>query len=186
MNARRYDSGVSLIELLTVMTLAAILMSIAVPSFKYVTVSNRISAEINGLLGDMQYARYQAIKEGLPVTICPTASATSTTCDSTTTWSGGWIVLSNAGVNSGAASGAVLRRQPPFNASNSTDVLTASSGVTSVVFNREGFAMLTGTAMFSLHDAGNTSAYTRCLITNAVGSMATTTAGNAVNSVTCS
>ena len=174
MSEKTLNAGVSLIELLTVITIAAVLSTIAIPSFKYVTTSNRMSAEINGLLGDMQYARYEAIKDGFPVVICP-ATPPSVACNNgTTTWSNGWIVLSNQNV--------VLRRQSAF---AGTDILTAGANTTSVSFNREGFATLAGTVTFSLHDSSNNSSYTRCLITNAVGYMATATSGNTVNAVTC-
>src|SRR5450631_4219128 len=127
MNSPRKNSGVTMIELLVVMTLAGVLRAIAVPSYKYVTTSNRIAGEINGLLGDLQFARYEAIKEGLSVTVCPAATSTSTACDATsTTWSEGWIVLSNASANN---PNAVLRRQLPFSSFNSHDTLTASAGV---------------------------------------------------------
>ena len=110
MNAKPKQSGVTLVELLAVISMVAILMAIGVPSYRYVTVSNRVSGEINSLLGDLQYARYEAVKEGLPVTVCP-AGATASTCAGGTAWGSGWIVLSNAARNSRppspAASGAL-------------------------------------------------------------------------------
>jgi type IV fimbrial biogenesis protein FimT len=184
MKSRIEQTGVTLIELLMVISIAVILTAIGVPSYRYVTTSNRIAGEINGLLGDIQFARYEALKEGLSVTICPTASSTATTCDGSTTWGNGWIVLSNAADTGGTS--AVLRRQLPFSSFNSSDTLTSTAGVTSVIFNREGFATLTGTAMFSLHNPAGLSGFTRCLMVNAAGAVMTTTAGNAAYSVTCS
>jgi type IV fimbrial biogenesis protein FimT len=177
MNSRHKHSGVTMIELLVVMTIAAILMAIAVPSYRYVTTANRIAGEINGLLGDLQFARYEAIKEGLPVTICSTTASTDTACAATATWTGGWIVLSSN-------SGAVLRRQMPFASFNSSDALTAA-GVTSVVFNREGFVS-SGAAMFSLHDPTSNAGFTRCLMVNVAGALGTTTSGKILYTVTCS
>jgi len=177
MNSRHKHSGVTMIELLTVMSIATILMLIAVPSYRYVTTSNRVAGEINGLLGDLQYARYEAIKEGLSVQICPTTASTDTACAATATnWSGGWIVLSNAS--------AVLRRQLPFSSFNSSDVLTASTGATPVAFNREGFVS-SGAAKFLLQDPTSNSAFTRCLMVNVAGALGTTTSGNSLYSVTC-
>ncbi len=57
-------------ELLVTITVVGILMAIAAPSFRYVTTANRASSEINALLGDMQMARGEAMKEGQFVTIC--------------------------------------------------------------------------------------------------------------------
>src|SRR5258708_29489604 len=111
MNSRVRQFGFTMIELLIVITIGAILMAIAIPSYRYVTTSNRVAGEINGLLGDVQFARYEAIKEGLNVTICPTQTASDTTCYASTTWTGGGVVLSHA--KSRKASG-LLPPQPPL------------------------------------------------------------------------
>ena len=57
-------AGFTMVEMLMTMAIATILLTIAVPSFRYVTNSNRIAGELNGLLGDLQFARAEAIKEG--------------------------------------------------------------------------------------------------------------------------
>ena len=62
--------------------IAAIVAMLGVPSFRYVTNSNRIAGEVNGLLGDLQFARAEAIKEGQNVTVCVSANGAS--CDNGT------------------------------------------------------------------------------------------------------
>jgi type IV fimbrial biogenesis protein FimT len=179
----RLQSGVTLVELMIVIAIATILMAIGVPSYRYVTTSNRVSGEINALLGDMTFARYEAVKEGLSVQVCP-AAATATTCTASTTWSSGWIVLSNAGATGGTA--IVLRRQLPFSSFNSKDTLTTASTQT-VTFNREGFAAgVGGVVNFSLHDINNTSSYTRCLMLGVSGVLATGLSGTSILGTTCS
>jgi len=159
-----------MVELIITMTIAGILLAMGVSGYKYVTKSNRASSEINALLGDMQFARYEAVKEGLPVTVCP-AAASATACSVTTTWSGGWIVLSNA-LSGTTGTANVLRRQLPFSSFNSTDTLT--SGASSVIFNREGFSPSLGAvATFTLHDSASTVSYTRCLMIGPSGVMQT-------------
>jgi type IV fimbrial biogenesis protein FimT len=180
MDSQSTQSGFTLIELLITITIATILMSIGIPSYKYVTTSNRVSGEINALLGDMQFARYEAVKEGLLVQICPT-TAGGTTCSTTTDWStGGWIVLSNASV--------VLRRQLPFSSFNSKDTLTNKAGSAAITFNREGYAVNLGAIdVFSLHDPNNISSYTRCLMLGTSGFLTTMQAGSpSVQYGTCS
>src|SRR3984893_16700788 len=90
------QTGFTLTELMVVITIVAILMGIGVPSFKYVTTANRVSSEVNGLLGDLQFARSEAIKEGQTVSAC--ASADGATCSGAppppAVGKGGWIVFS--------------------------------------------------------------------------------------------
>jgi type IV fimbrial biogenesis protein FimT len=177
------QSGVTLVELLVVIGIATILATIGIPSYKYVTKSNRVSNEINSLLGDMQFARYEAVKEGLPVQVCP-AAATATTCTASATWSNGWVVLSNAAATNGTS--IVLRRGLPFSSFNSTDTLTNAAGSSPLTFNREGFASgLGGSAKFTLHDSTSNSAYTRCLMVGVTGALATGISGATVLGTTC-
>jgi type IV fimbrial biogenesis protein FimT len=184
MNSQFTQLGVTLIELLVVITIAAILMSIGVPSYKYVTTSNRVANEINALLADMQFARYEAVKEGLTVQVCP-AAATATTCTASATWSSGWIVLSNAGATGGTA--IVLRRQLPFSNLNSNDTLTNNAGTAPISFNREGFAVgLTAVDKFSLYDPNTISSYTRCLMIGVSGALSTAQSGATVLGTVCS
>jgi type IV fimbrial biogenesis protein FimT len=186
MDSQSTQSGFTLIELLVTTTMATILMAIGIPSYKYVTTSNRVSGEINALLGDMQFARYEAVKEGLTVQICPTAAG-GTACTATATWSGGWIVLSNAAATNGAS--IVLRRQLPFSSFNSSDTLTnnGAAPTSPISFNREGYAVgLTAVNKFSLYDPNNISSYTRCLMVGTSGVLSTAQSGATVLATVCS
>jgi type IV fimbrial biogenesis protein FimT len=168
-------SGFTLIELLMTITVAAILLAIGVPSFKYVTSANRASGEINGLLGDMQFARGEAIKEGQAVTICAATNGVPP-CSGTTAWQGGWIIFSDSGVI-GTFDGTdyVLKMQKTF---SGTDTLTADRGITGVTFSREGFtASLPGAVTFTLHTVPVNAAYTRCLSATIVGALSTQIGG---------
>jgi Tfp pilus assembly protein FimT len=46
-----------MVELIITVAIGSILLTVAIPTFFWVTTSNRIAAEINGLLGDMQFGR---------------------------------------------------------------------------------------------------------------------------------
>jgi type IV fimbrial biogenesis protein FimT len=165
-------AGFSLFEVLFVVLIAAILAVIGIPSFNYVTSSNRISTEVNGLLGDMQFARSEAIKEGQYITVC--ASSNGTTCSGASAWQTGWIVFvdtnDNQQVNSGEA---LLRVQNTF---NGTDTLASSSALSAVTFNREGFAAgyaaaatVTLPVTLNLHSSPVNTAFTRCLALSFAG-----------------
>jgi len=92
MTSKTRSTGFTLFELLIVIAIAGILAAIGTSSFKYFTAANRIATETNALLGDMQFARSEAQKEGLFVTICPT-NGTGTACTASSNWSNGWIVF---------------------------------------------------------------------------------------------
>lgn len=169
------EAGFTLTEILVVMGIVVILISVGVPSFRYVTTANRVSGEINGLLGDMQFARSEAIREGRDVVLCQSSDGTSCTTDPTS-WTSGWLVWSD--LNDDGAfdpTQEILRHQTPL---LSKDTLTpdATSNLTTITFNREGFASkLGGSAIMTLHDSTNNATYTRCLEITVVGSLSTTT-----------
>jgi type IV fimbrial biogenesis protein FimT len=169
------QGGFTLTELLVVVAIVAILLGIGIPSYRYITNSYRMSAEVNGLLGDLQLARGEAIKEGQMITAC--VSRDGATCDAgSTTWQEGWIVFQDLNNDQTVDPGdGVLRVQTGF---SGTDTFTANNGVSSVTFNREGFA--TAAAGFAgttivLHELTANPAWTRCLYVTSTGLMATET-----------
>ena len=162
--------GFTLIEMLMTIAVAAILMGIAIPSFRYITNANRIASELNGLLGDLQFARSEAIKEGRTVTVCQSADGLS--CNNSASWQGGWIVFSdptNVGVVD--AGETILRVQKAFSGTD-TFTFASPSGILAITFNREGYAIGLGAAsLFTLHDSTDNTAWTRCLSVNFSGQM---------------
>jgi type IV fimbrial biogenesis protein FimT len=167
-------AGFTVTEVVMVMTIIGIVAAIGIPSFKYVTTSNRISSEINGLLGDMQFARSLAIKEGQTVTVCSSSDgATCNTGPAGNIWSTGWIVFLDSNGNQQVdPNERVIRVQPPF---NGTDTLQSSVSYAATTYNRMGYAptYTGGTININLHDSSNTTAWTRCLAITASGSVTT-------------
>lgn len=180
------SAGVTLVELLVVITLIGILLGIGTSSYKYVTNANRVSMEINSMLGDLQFARSEAVREGQPVSVCP--STNGTTCGGAT-WEGGWIVFSDFNGDGAVTAPAdqVLRVQKAF---RGTDTLVASdNAVTFVTFNREGFATSIPSAdtangvTFALKTNPANAQWERCLNINWVGIMGTQR--NSTSPTTC-
>jgi type IV fimbrial biogenesis protein FimT len=184
---RSRTSGFTLIELMVVVLIIAIMLAYGIPSYKSVITQNRMSGEINDLASDIELARSAAIKQGMPVTICPSANPTATTpaCSGTSSWNSGWIVFTDIASNQiySVASGDILIRvHGPLQGS---DTLTSTTGTTttgpfagtlpSMTFNRMGgttFVVGTptlGFAALSLHDAGNTLAWRQCVVVSKVG-----------------
>ncbi len=167
-------AGFTMVEMLMTMAIAIILLTIGVPSFRYVTNSNRIAGELNGLLGDLQFARAEAIKEGSNVTVCVSSNGTS--CSNSTAWQNGWIVYTNS-------TNTVWRVQSPF---TSSDTFAASNNVSAVTFNRDGYAVgIANGTLITLHDSTDTSAWTRCLSIGLSGAMTSEQAGTTNNGATC-
>lgn len=173
-------AGFTLTELIMVMLMVAILIGIGIPSFMSVTNSNRISTEVNGLLGDLQFARAEAIKEGQPVTVCVSSNGTSCDGAANLNWNDGWIVFSDVNGNKAVDAGdVILKVQTAF---TGTDTFTADLS-NAISFNREGFAQTgagANTVTIFLHAKVANAASTRCLQITPVGMMATETHGNSI------
>jgi type IV fimbrial biogenesis protein FimT len=88
---RRAYTGFTLIELMTALTVLAVLFAMSVPSFREFTRSNRVTAAHNDLLTAFTVARSEALKRATPVTVC--ASTDGATCAGVTDWAVGWIVF---------------------------------------------------------------------------------------------
>ena len=171
--SKQRDSGYTLVEILVSIAVVSILAAIAIPSFKYVTTSNRITTEVNTLLGDMQFARAEAIKEGRSVTVCE-ANNTYTACGGSTSWDNGWIVFMDLnGDGVWQAGESILRTQKAF---TSGDTFVADqAGTTGVTFNRLGYGATNSavTTTIILHDSTAKPVWTRCLAITVVGQTTT-------------
>ena len=164
--ARRFMTGMTLIELMVVLSLIAIMMAIAIPSFTSVIQSNRVATEVNSFVGSLQFARAEAIKQGLPVTIC--ASSDGSNCLNSAIWNTGWIVFADPNNNkTHDASEPLFKVQPKW---TNSDIFTGSNGIAAITYTRDGFALgLTGTATLTLHTSPENAGATRCVAINLVG-----------------
>jgi len=173
------QSGFNITELLIVMAIVAILLSIGVPSYRYITNSYRMSSEVNSLLGDMMYARSEAIREGQNVTVC--VSADGATCSGNSTWQTGWLVFPNPTNAANPVAGSVLKLQGAFTGTT-PDTFIANPALSALTYNREGFAT-TGAGFPNnttvvLHDPTANAVWTRCLWLTPQGVPSTETPAN--------
>lgn len=114
--------GFTLLELMVVVSVVAILVAIAAPSFRSLIQSNAMSSTVNTFLSDLRYARNESIKRSGNVVLCRSDApeSTSPTCDGGAGpggngWASGWIVfhdLDNNGAR--AATEPILRVQSPI------------------------------------------------------------------------
>ena len=67
--------GVTLVELLTIMAIAAVLLALAAPSFSEQLARRRLEGVASELSTDLQYARGQAVSENQPATLAVVSGA---------------------------------------------------------------------------------------------------------------
>ena len=87
--SRKQLHGFTLVELMVVVALIAIVMAIAIPSYRQMIVSNRIRAATNDLLLSLQFARTEAVRQVGVVTVCPSSNGATCTAGN---YEIGWIV----------------------------------------------------------------------------------------------
>lgn len=71
------------------LAVAAIVVTVAVPSFRAIVQNNRAATQANELVTALNLARSEAVKRGVSVSMCP--SSNQDTCSGG--WADGWIVF---------------------------------------------------------------------------------------------
>lgn len=165
-----YSAGMTFIELLITISIVAILLTVAVPSFISMLQSNRFAAFSNAYLTNLHLARSEAIKRNGRVALCK--SADSATCTSDGYWSQGWLVFRDVNNNAQVDVGEDILRVHealPINL-----VLLGNANVASYVsFANTGNARLTSGAFqagtLTLCQPSATGGEARQIVINATG-----------------
>ena len=123
--------GFTIVELLIVIAIAAILATIAVPSFRDMLRTTRQNSALGLVINDLNLARGEAIKRNSSVLVCA-SNATGDDCAVTGAWQGGWVVCLEASIANTClnTTGAIPPNPNPITvrpALDSTMTLTASS-----------------------------------------------------------
>lgn len=176
--AARHPRGFTLLELMVTLAIIAILTRVAAPSVIAMMKNNRTFSEANTFVGDLQFARAEAVKRGQPVTVCP--SSNGTTCvASSNNWEAGWIVFSDPAGNGTFDSSAdsLMRVRAALRGG---DTFRPTSNAYRVTFNREGFSTTPSTAMmWKLHSSDSLQSATRCVTIEFGGRPSSQTYGQA-------
>ncbi len=114
--------GFTLIELIIAIVVAAILMMLALPSFRELTISSNITQTTNGLLGEINLAKSEALRRGSLVAVISNSG--------TNDWSSGWYVETDGDFK---GDGTFQGPSPP--ATSKDVVLRTDPGVTTTTNN---------------------------------------------------
>ena len=125
------NKGFTLLELMVTVGVAAILLSVGVPSFRSVIMDNRLVRDSNQFVASINLARSSAVRFQRNATICPSANfnAAVPTCAATTDWSNGWIVWVDKDRDGATDANEILAVHPPI------DDTTAFSSATAALFS---------------------------------------------------
>lgn len=90
---KKSHQGFTLLELLTTITIAGVLISVAVPAMSGFIQKSKMTTYANELVSAIHIARSEAIKRNVVSCICPTADATiaAPACVASDNWESGWI-----------------------------------------------------------------------------------------------
>lgn len=79
------------------LTVASILLAIAIPTFRSATASTRLTTQANDLVAAINLARSEAIKRNASIELCRTDSTTATACATAADSWANWMVATTGG-----------------------------------------------------------------------------------------
>jgi type IV fimbrial biogenesis protein FimT len=91
----RREAGLTLVELLVALAVAAVLLGIGMPAFGGLIQDTRLTTTTNRLVSALHLARSEAVRHNARVTLCN--SADGTYCAEAGGWNQGWIVFLDTG-----------------------------------------------------------------------------------------
>ncbi|MCF6236729.1 MAG: GspH/FimT family pseudopilin [Gammaproteobacteria bacterium] len=91
----KYSTGFSLIELMVTLSVASIVMMVAIPSFQSTVSDNQMATAVNEFVRTLNAARSEALKQSIRVTVCKSNNPTvaEPACTTSGGWEQGWIAF---------------------------------------------------------------------------------------------
>lgn len=132
----RTSAGITLVELLVAIALIGVVLTIAAPNFRTFLLNTRLTSQTNELVLALAYARSEAVKRNLHVTVCSRAS--NTACAASNIWDAGWMVFVDTNADGKIDAGEdVLQVRAALEGNNT---LRTGSSRQRVTFNSSGFS----------------------------------------------
>lgn len=156
----RREQGLTLVELMSALVVAIVLMSFGVPMYRSLVANNQAVTVSNAFVMALQLARSEAVKRGENVTLCSVvdASASPPVCGNAAQWGGGWTVFYDNG-------NTVEEHLRIWDMASVSPTVTTTSA--SVVFESTGEA--SAAASFQIDQSSAASGQTRCIDVNGAG-----------------
>jgi type IV fimbrial biogenesis protein FimT len=148
--------GFTIVELMIALAVAAIILTMAAPATTALVRDGRVRAQTFDLMGDINFARSQAIKRKVLVVLCRSQDPTATTptCGGTAnTWTTGWLIFASLNGNNTYENG-VDTLLAIGEAVSSLKVITNSTSNRNLEYSPDGTTNESGgTARFAICDS---------------------------------
>jgi len=140
---RLTNRGTTLIELMITLSILAIMLGIAAPSFRNYIFDNRIASQSNDFMSSVMIARSEASKRGINVNI------TAASAVGGNEFGNGWNVWADTNGDSAMGASEVIRNHEDLRA----NTLSTVSGVTTLTFLPSGYLSTTAAQTLRLCDS---------------------------------
>ena len=132
----------TLIELMVTLSVLGVLLAIALPNLRDLIVSNRLSSQVNGFVGLLNYARSEAIVRNQPVLVCAKRTADNE-CVTTDSWAEfeTQVFVDVDGNNSWSTGDILLKTIAPLDVGGSETTFRRRSGASYIEFNASGMSI---------------------------------------------
>ncbi|MDO8596691.1 MAG: GspH/FimT family pseudopilin, partial [Sulfuricaulis sp.] len=101
-------TGHSMMEVMTTLAVAGIVVSNGVPAMQNLVHEQRLTTQVNQLFTDLHLARSESIKRGVPVVLCKSGDGIA--CSTVSDWRDGWVVFADTNGNEAVDTGETIIR----------------------------------------------------------------------------
>lgn len=178
---RSTSKGFTLIELMVTVSVLAILVGLALPDLRSFLVSNRLSSDVNGLIGLLNYARSEAIVRNQSVVVCPKTNGAAITCENTQFWGEfeTQVFVDVNGNNQRDAADVLLKTLPATDPAGVERRINRVTNTSVIRFGAVGFAQVPHRFdVFAIGDAAFQIKYGRTICISKPGRVRVATANN--------